>query len=286
MKRFESIKAEYKEIKASEHLIERVDETMNNTKIKKRFFSRAGLSAACLCLICVTVLNVFPQISHSMADIPILSSIVKAITFERYEYKEQGYNATVVTPKIEGLLDKELEDKLNNEFKENSAFVISAFEKDVKELKKQFGDEEVQLDIETNYIVKTDNDDILALDVYVVNNVGSSSTKHTYYTINKRTGELLALDKIFEKDADYVTVISDYIKKEMKRINNEEGGMFWIAGEDTSFDGFKEIEKNHKFYINDDNKIVICFDKYEVAPGGFGCPEFILPDELTETLGY
>lgn len=286
MKNFREAKKAYMDIKASEELLERVEKTMKKNKPTKNVLFKIISAAACFCVVFVGVLNAFPKVSYSMYDIPVLGQVVRVVTFNRYEHKENGYETTVVTPKIEGLLDKELTDKLNAEFKENADFVIAAYENDVRDLKKEFGDENVHLSIESDYVVKTDNENILALDVYIVNNVGSSSTRHSYYNIDKNTGELLTLEKMFEKDVDYVEVINKYIVAEMKRQNAEDDTMFWIKGEENSFDGFESIEKNQKFYINSENKIAVCFDKYQVAPGYMGSPEFVLPDELLKDLGY
>lgn len=183
-------------------------------------------------------------------------------------------------PKIEGLLDPELEARLNEQFQENANAVIAAFEKDVKELKAQFGDETVHMGVDSGYMVKTDNDDILALDVYILNTAGSSSTKHTFYTIDKKTGTLLTLPGLFRDGADYVTPISAYIRSEMERLNRDEGGMFFLDGENTVFDGFTQIRPDQNFYINNDGNLVIAFDKYEVATGAQGSPEFVIPDEV------
>lgn len=167
----------------------------------------------------------------------------------RYEYKVTATRLIFVTPQIEGLLDEDLEDKLNNEFKENAAAVIAAYETDVKELKAESPDEDVHMSIMSDYTVKTDNDDILALDVYIYTASGSSSTIHHFYNIDKKTGQLLTLPGLFKDDADYVSVISEYITSEMKRLNAEENGMFFIDGEENDFDGFKEIKPDQNFYI-------------------------------------
>ena len=66
-------------------------------------------------------------------------------------------------------------------------------------------------------------------------------------------------------------------------MNEEEGGMFFLA-EDGEIDGFDKISENQKFYINNDGKIVICFDKYEIAAGAQGSPEFVLPDEVVNDI--
>ena len=97
-------------------------------------------------------------------------------------------------------------------------------------------------------------------------------------------GQLLTLPGLFKDDADYVSVISEYITSEMKRLNAEENGMFFIDGEENDFDGFKEIKPDQNFYINENGNIVICFDKYEVAAGAQGSPEFEIPNDLIADL--
>ena len=36
------------------------------------------------------------------------------------------------------------------------------------------------------------------------------------------------------------------------------------------------LDKNHHWYLNDEGKLVVGFDKYEVAAGVQGAPEFVI----------
>lgn len=282
MNKLELIKQEYNSEKASDNLKERVDKIMKKDKRKSVVKWCAGIAAGVI-LASVTAVNVSPNLAYALSDIPAIGSVVKVVTFGRYTKVDDGYTANVSTPEIKGLLDKALEDKLNKEFKDNANAVIAAFESDVEELKKEFGDETVHMGVDMGYIVRTDNEDYLALDVYIVNMAGSSSTKHTFYTINKKTNQLLTLEGLFKKDADYTGVLSAYIKEEMIRRNEEEEGMFWV--EDDEFtEGFKSIKKDQNFYINSDGNLVICFDKYEVAAGAQGSPEFVIPNGVIKNI--
>lgn len=276
---------EYKEIAASRELKERIKKIMENERKKtgrNNIFKWAIGCAACFTLAIVISLNVFPSAAYALYDIPVLSSIVRVVTFGQYEKKDGGYEAKITTPAVEGLLDKELEDKLNKEFKHNANALIAAYESDVKELKKEFGDEIVHMGIESDYVIRTDNENILALDVYILSLAGSSSTIHTFYTINKKTNELLTLKGLFEDGADYVTPISEYIKAQMLYENEHNDGFFWIG--DEFADSFESIDEEQNFYINDDDDIVICFDKYEVAAGAQGCPEFVIPKDIIKNI--
>ncbi|MCQ4727018.1 DUF3298 domain-containing protein [Anaerotignum faecicola] len=277
------LKTEYENIKADDRLKERIEETMRKENSKRKMLRGIVGTAACVTVLTVS-LNVSPTFAYAMSNIPVVDSIVKVLTLNKYEVDEGNYNATVVTPKLEGLVDKELEEKLNAEFKENAEEVIAAFEKSIKELTEDFGEGNFHEGIEYNYNVKTDNENMLALDVYLYGASGSSWIEHTYYNIDKKTGELLTFEGLFKDDVDYITPISEYIKGEMERLNKEEGGMYFLPENENNFEGFEKIEKDQKFYINDDGNIVICFDKYEVAAGAQGSPEFVLPDEVVKDI--
>lgn len=259
--------------------MERCNTTKRNVSfnwLKKTIYGAAAAAATF-----VLTFNCIPALAYAASNVPILGTVVRVVTFGRFEIHEENYEAKVVTPKIEGLLNQELEEKLNREFEKNANAVISAFEKDVKELSQAYGDE-FHLGVVADYTVRTNNEDILAIDSYIVNMVGSSSTKHSFYTIDKKTGNLIVLDSLFIKGADYQTPISEYIIGEMRKKNNEGTGYFWTDEED--IDNFEKIKENQNFFINDNGNIVICFDKYEVAAGAQGCPEFEIPNEIIKNI--
>ena len=293
MNNIDKLKKEYSEIKAPETLrknIEKIFEEDREKQSKKQIKHFKPLKTAVAACFAVTVtfcgvLNVNPAFAESVSNIPGMSGVVQVLTFNRYTFNDNGIEANVVTPQIEGLLNKDLENKLNEEFKENANTIIAAFEADAKKLREEFPDEDVHMGVESNYTIRTDNEDILVLDTYIFNAVGSSSTIHNFYTINKKTGELITLESLFKEGADYVTPISNYIKEEMKRQNDEnEYDIYFNDFQDETQLLFKEISKDQKFFINDDGNIVICFDKYEIAPGATGSPEFVIPNDVVKDI--
>ncbi|MCK9478064.1 MAG: DUF3298 and DUF4163 domain-containing protein [Firmicutes bacterium] len=281
MKGFEHAKSEYEKIKAPKALKERIEKSMEKKRGKAMLFKISGAAAAIAVTACITLLNLSPSFAYAFERNSVINAIIKVFTFGKYETQENGYQAKVVTPAIEGLLDKDFEKQLNESFKENANAVIAAYENDLKELKALYGDETIHMGVESNYIIKTDTDDILAIDVYLLNIAGSSSTKHTFYTIDKKTGQLLSLNGIFKKGTDYVGILSSYIQGEMLRQNKEEDGLFWVEPQEYITEVFENINADQNFYINSDGNIVICFDKYEVAAGAQGSPEFIIPKSIT-----
>lgn len=284
MDKIKLLKDEYQKINIDKKFKERTICMIKNKNRKKLVLKLCSSIAASIVILGTAAVNLSPTLAYAAKDIPVLKDIVRVVTLGRYEANKNGYSAEIASPKIEGLLDKELENRLNNEFKDNADALISAYENDVKELKKEFGDETIHMGVKSDYIIKTDNDNYLSLDVYILNVAGSSSTKHTFYTINKKTGKLVTLKSLFKDNADYITPISEYIRGEMKRINDEESGAFWIEKDEFNFDIFEKIKPNQNFYINSDNKLVICFDKYDVAAGAQGSPEFVIPDGVIKDI--
>ncbi|HHX63439.1 MAG TPA: DUF3298 domain-containing protein, partial [Chloroflexi bacterium] len=110
---------------------------------------------------------------------------------------------------------------------------------------------------------------------------GGSNTYHKFYNINQKTGELITLDTLFDGESDYLAVITDYLIAQMKAETMEDGqSIYWVNDDLPESDRFTGIEADHNFYINEAGRLVIAFDKYEVAPGAMGTPEFEIPTEL------
>ncbi|MGM9552605.1 MAG: DUF3298 domain-containing protein [Clostridia bacterium] len=240
-----------------------------------------GTVAVMLVMVTVSA-NISPSFAYAMNEVPLLGSIVRVVTLNRYENKIGGSEATIVTPQIEGLKDEKLMEEINSELGENAQKLIEEFEKEANALMEEYG-EDVHMGFESDYIVRTDTDDYYAIDIYYFNVVGSSSTTHKFYTVNKKTGEIVTLKGLFKENADYITPISTIVKDEMIRRNNEEEGLFWVE-KDEYTDGYQGITEDVKFLINDKGNIVICYDKYEVAAGAQGCPEFEIDKELIKDI--
>ncbi|HCJ56186.1 MAG TPA: anti-sigma factor, partial [Clostridiaceae bacterium] len=112
------------------------------------------------------------------------------------------------------------------------------------------------------------------------------STVFKYDTIDKKNQILITLPSLF-KDESYVDIISENIKAQMReQMKEDEGKIYWVsgAGIEEPVELFERISKEQSFYINDDSKLVISFDKYEVAPGYMGVIEFVIPTETIKDI--
>lgn len=233
--------------------------------------SLGGVAAAAM--IMITGINTSPTLANALSEVPLVGSLVKVFTFTEYTVAEETIEADIKVPAIANMEHKMLQATLNNKYLEESKKLYDDFTAEMEKLKKNGGG---HLGVESDYVIKTDNDQILVVGRYVVNTVGSSSTTFKYDTIDKKNQLLITLPSLF-KDDRYISLISDNIKEQMTaQMNADPDKVYSVEGAMS----FETIAKDQTFYINDEGKLVISFDKYEVAPGYMGVVEFIIPTDV------
>ena len=141
------------------------------------------------------------------------------------------------------------------------------------------------MNVELDYSVITDSDRLFSIrfDQLLVMASGTQMVK--IYHIDKQTGEMIDLGGLFKEGADYVTAVSENIKKQMKeRMAADESLVYWVDNEDMAEWNFESIKEDNTFYVNENGKLTIVFDEYEVAPGYMGSVEFEIPTEIVQDL--
>ncbi|PET64505.1 anti-sigma factor [Bacillus sp. AFS001701] len=276
-KKLEKLRSDYKNVPIPDNLDIIVKKAIKRS-IQKRFplKSITGFFTAALFVLSINTSSTFAK---TLSNVPILGNVVNVLTFTEYTVDEPTYKADLKVPAVNNLKNKDFEQSLNKKYLEENKKLYDQFMKETESVKKDSG---AHLGIDSGYEVKTDNEDILSIERYVVNTAASSSTTMKFDTIDKKKEILLSLPILF-KDKSYVKIISENIKEQMKeQMKKDESKVYWIpeANLDYSIDPFVTIKDNQNFYINKDHKLVISFDKYEVAPGYMGVVEFTIPTDV------
>ena len=280
MKKLDKLKKDYNDTEIPPELENVVNAAIQKAKAsqkKRPVVKQWTIGAAAAAAIFVGSINVSPSFAQAMANVPGLGAIVNVLSVQQLTLDKETYQANLDIPAIEGLEDKELQAALNDKYIEENKLLFEQFEKDVAELEKSGGG---HMGIDTGYEVLTDNDQLLAISRYQVDTVGSSSTTMKYDTIDKQNGLLITLPSLF-KDEKYVEAISSYIASEMERQMSEDEDISYFL-HDEFFDDFETILADQSFYITENNKLVISFDKYEVAPGYMGMVTFEIPTDVLQ----
>lgn len=282
MSKLDKLKKEYDSIEIPPELESVVNDAVRRSKEKspKRPVLRNWMiGTAAAAAIFVGSINVSPSFAQAMGNVPFLGSIVQVLTVHEIVFKEERFSANLATPTITGLADEELQASLNEKYLAENKALFDEFQEEMKDMEELGGG---HLGVDTGYEVKTDTERILSIGRYYVNTVGSSSTTFTYDTIDKIDNVLITLPSLF-KDEQYISAISAYIETEIERQMKADEDIVYFTEEDFG-EGFTTIEADQQFYITDAGKLVISFNKYEIAPGYMGMITFEIPTEVVTDL--
>ncbi len=296
-KKLEEMRQDYENIKIPAELRQRVEagirQAKEETKMKKRskvivYTGRVAGGVAAAMVMITVMANSGAAIAHAMAKIPVIGAIAEVVTFREYESTDNNNNmeADIKIPEVsvkneDGTVNEETTQKINKSIQEYTDEIIAQYEADVKAA----GEGEGHMNVELDYSVITDSDRLFSIrfDQLLVMASGTQMVK--IYHIDKQTGEMIGLDGLFKDGVDYITVLSENIKEQMKeRMAADESLVYWVDNEDMSEWNFESIKEDNTFYVNENGKLTIVFDEYEVAPGYMGSVEFEIPTEIIQDL--
>ena len=293
-KKLERIRQDYEKIKIPRDLQKKVEaeiqrakkKTQMNKKAKVIMYSKRIVGGIGAALLLITVMaNSGSAVAHAMAEIPVIGTLAKVVTFREYKSFENNMEANIKIPEVrvtkeDGTENKEATQKVNQSIQEFTDAIIAQYEADVKAV----GEGEGYLNVELDYSVITDNDRLFSIRFDQLLIMASGAQMVKIYHIDKQTGELLNLAGLFKEGADYVTSISENIKEQMRELMAADESMMYFLDSDIPENDFQSVKEDNTFYINEKGKLTIVFDEYEVAPGYMGSVEFKIPTEVVEDL--
>ncbi len=295
--KLKKMEQEYKEIPIPEELLRRVEEGIQKGKedreevvrMKKRSkvisFVKAAGGAVVAAMLAITIMaNSGASIANAMMKIPVIGAIAEVVTFREYKNTTEDSNmsADVKIPEVsvtneDGTVNQETTEQINKTIEDYTNEIIAQYEADVA----AYGGEAHER-VELDYEIITDSDRLFSIRFNQLTIMASGAESVRIYHIDKQTGKMINLKGLFKEDADFITPISDNIKKQMKeQMAADESKMYFLDSDMPETD-FQSISEDTTFYVNDDGKLVIVFDEYEVAPGYMGTVEFVIPTEVIE----
>lgn len=241
---------------------------------KLRIFPKIAATAAAFVFVTLVLLpNISSVYAGALGKIPVIGGIVDVVTIRNYAYSDDNHEMNINVPKIQGEADPATY-YINKSVDELTEILYDRFNEELKEI----GDEG-HSSVYVDYAVVTNTDKWFTLKIEVFEAAGSSNTYYEYYHIDKLNGKIVCLGDIAKSDKLY-SALENEIRTQMRReMQNDENLIYWV--EDSPFgEDIIKLSSAHNFYWSIDGDIVIPFDKYEVAPGYMGTPEFTVSREL------
>lgn len=289
MGKIEDAKNLYDNIEIPEELHEMVNRTIEKERMvhkhmKKKNTNRGkwgiyGAAAAAAAL--VIGLNTSSAFAAAAENVPVLGTVAKVLTFRSYDTDtDKTVIAEIPGVSIEGadVAEKNFTEEINAMIQEKCDTYLEGAIERVTEYKEAFiatgGTEEEfaahNIEIKVGYEIKNQSEDILS---FVVNGTESWTSAYAvteYYNLNLKDLSYITLSDVLGEN--YVEIANQSIKAQMQAQEAEGGVVYWTEAEG----GFVTVDENTNFYINEEGLPVIVFDKYQVAPGAAGMPEFVI----------
>ena len=285
VKNMEKAKAVYNAIKIPEQLNYIVNKTVVNEKTKEKYnfkYIKYTLSTvSCAFFVFILLLNVSPSLAASVSEIPIIGDVAKVFTISEYkkEDKEKLINAKI--PALENTGNTELEKRINYEIVLKINEVLDDAEQRAAQYKKAVmetgGKEEdyQPINIQIDYTVGYSSNKVVSFVILKSETLASAYTERYFYNIDIETGKELNLRDVLGND--YKKIVDETIYKEIEERSKNPDNAYFTKDEG----GFAGIENEYQdFYINSDGKVVIVFEKYQIAPGYMGTQEFVINKQI------
>lgn len=312
------LKEEYENMTIPEAGRERLQAGIDRARMEKKRAERArrrsAWTAAAAMIVLIALPNTNVQIAHAMENIPVLGGFFRLVTVRQYNYSDENHDAEIELAQITygedgegtpvgevavGAAAPDNADVGNAEGAGQEAGVAKLSEDGVQEINqdmettvdeliRQFEDtlsEEGYHGLHVSQEVVTDNAQYYTVKLSALETEASGYEHNQFYTIDKQTGNVVTLADLFAEGSDYISVISENIKTQMReQMVADEGVIYFLDDEDMPEFNFQSITEQTNFYFNESGELVIAFDEYEVAPGYMGAPEFVIPQEIVEAL--
>lgn len=254
-------------VKMDDEQKKRLDLLLNNLPEKEIVIDKskrhgsAWKSVFAMLAVIIILPNINPSVAYAMYDLPLIGKIFEVVTVRNYRFEDEKHEVDIKAPKIS--IDEEAINKVNDESLKFVNKIVEEFEQDFQEESYQaiYVDYEVVIDTEEWFTLKLNVSEIRA----------SSNEYYKFYHIDKKTGRCMNLSDLFA-DKEYAEAINENIREQMISQNDA----YQIESEN------RKIKSDQNFYFDKEGNIVIVYNKYEVAPGSMGCPEFVIDKKIYE----
>ena len=248
----------------------------------KRVLRGIAAAAAAVGILFTTALNTSRAFAKEAGELPVIGGLARVLTFRSYETETDDIAVAVEIPSIEMIA-------------EDTGIAVDEINQEILDCCNRYADEAVlraeeyrtafletggtpeewaehNIKITVGYEIKQQSGDYLSFIVRGTESWTTAYSESRYYNLDLRTGQMVTLEDML--GSDYVELVNESIVEQIAE-RQKAGEVFFTAEEG----GFAGISADAKFYINENNRPVIVFGKYEIAPGASGEVEFEIGGE-------
>ena len=291
--KLQNLKREYKELQMPEQYVDMLREKMRKAKLddrkeknKKRMKQYAATAAALIGAF-IILPNTSATVAYAMEQMPIIGQLVEVVKFRDYKYESERNSADIevieIKPKDE-IESIEVKENLERTTAEINAEIQKITEGLVEDFEVHLKDEIGYQDVVVTSEILLTTQDYFTIKLLCYQGTGSGYQWNYFYTIDLKTGKRMQLKDVFVEGEDYITLISEDIKRQMQeQMSADDMICYWLNDEIEELN-FEKITEDTSFYLNEKNNVVINFDEGDVAPMYMGSVEFEISSEVLSNI--
>ncbi|MEG1845868.1 MAG: RsiV family protein [Oscillospiraceae bacterium] len=271
------IKEAYDNIEIPTELDFVVNAAANYKVSRNNWIKYVASACAGMIFVFILLLNTSPVVAAAAQEIPVIGNICKVFTFVKYDFEDEVKKVDIKIPNIEIDGKSDLEKCVNLEvmrlINEEKADAEARAEEYYNAYLETGGkpSEYTPLEIVIDYEIKYMSEKDVSFKIYKYETLASGYATSHFFNIDIESGKLLTLRSLI--GSDYQKKVADEIKKQISEMDYDSKRSLYF--DDIDIENI--ISENTKFYIGEDGKsIVVVFDKYEIAAGAAGQPEFVI----------
>lgn len=265
-----------------------VNRAVHENKVHKRESMRTWLKGATATLattfaLFVILLNTNESFAKAMEDVPIIGSIAEVFTVREYKEESEVELIEAKIPAIRNTGNTDLENRINYEISSKINEVLEEAKQRAEEYKnavlatggtmEDFIPTQINIDYEITY----QDEKLISFVITKSESFASAYQEQYFYNIDIENGKELNLKDVL--GANYKEIVDAEVNKQIaeRKAQDEENNLYFTPEEG----GFSGIDNEYQeFYINEDKKVTIVFQKYDIAPGYMGIQNFVIPNEI------
>lgn len=281
-------KGTYNSIEIPQELGYVVNRAVYENKAHKRESMQTWLKGATATLattfvLFVILLNTNESFAKAMEDVPIIGSIAEVFTVREYKEESEVELIDAKIPAIRNTGNTDLENRINYEISSKINEVLEEAKQRAEEYKNAvlatggtMGDF-IPTQINIDYEITYQDEKLISFVITKSESFASAYQEQYFYNIDIENGKELNLKDVL--GANYKKIVDAEVNKQIaeRKAQDEENNLYFTPEEG----GFSGIDNEYQeFYINEDKKVTVVFQKYDIAPGYMGIQNFVIPNEI------
>lgn len=230
----------------------------------------------------VILLNTNEAFAKSMEDIPVINVLAKVFTVREYKEENDFELVEAKVPAIKDTGNSELEERINYQISQKIDDVINEAKVRAEEYKEAILstggsiDDYSPMQINVDYKITYQDENLISFIITKSESMASVYTEQFFYNIDLENGKELNLKDVLGDD--YKTLVDKSVQSQIEQRQKENENNLYFTAEEGGFSGIEN--EYHDFYINEDKKVTVVFQKYEIAPGYMGIQNFEIPNDI------